>query len=210
MTTSGVHNIVFGITIPTPAAGQIAIGSKYGTDLSTMTAGGVAATLLNGTAVDTIDHLNIGSATGAGAGGLAYSGQLTPVRNSVAYTGYVYVPLATALTCATFNAATISAADYTVGGSGDGTYNYAYPVTAKALYIRISCRWAGAGGTNYAAAFCVGSTVNDSAVIARSQVASLVVDGTGIFTLNASGRFILSVATTTASGSSVVVLGYFI
>ena len=85
--------------------------------------------------------------------------------------GYNYIHLPTALTCPTFSNAVINAGTYTIGATGDGgvSYTFAYPITAKALHVRCSGRWAATNNSTVLTAYGTGGPSGaDAAPVSRS------------------------------------------
>ena len=107
---------------------------------------------------------------------LTYSGDLRARRAGVSYTGYIYVPLASATTI--FNASA-------QGAAGTATRTRAQlgvPAAARAVHVRIMFQSATAGGNFYA--FPDDLDFNRG-VGARVQVANAIADNTGIVEIKA-------------------------
>jgi hypothetical protein len=144
----------------------------------------------------------VGTATGAGAGDAAYSGDLTPVRGGTTYTAYAYVPLASSLTNTSWDGDAKNTGTYTLTPA-----NFGYPATAKAVVVRLAARWASAndGYAFYARNATAGPTAN-----CKALVANFYDEAVGTVSCNASGEFVVIVAGANASNVVVEVVGYFI
>jgi len=89
--------------------------------------------------------LNLGSASGAGAGDLAYSGSLKSYKNSTTYTAYAYVPLSSPLTSTSWDGDAFSDTSAT---QLDLNAVFGLPANVKAVSIRMFGRDSAAWGTN--------------------------------------------------------------
>ena len=129
-------------------------------------------------AVQAIAGFSAGAGVIPAGGSISYVGDLRPYRNSTAYTGYVFVPLISPLTSASWDGDAKSAGNQTIYlGSAFGV-----PSDARAIAVRLSVRDANVG-----AHAALGPTLGAYAVLGRVQVANQYVDISGITPCNATG-----------------------
>jgi hypothetical protein len=123
-----------------------------------------------------------------------------------------YVPLQTALAeiSGALAGAALNIGTYTVGPVGSGaTYTFNYPSSARAIMVRLSCRWA-ASGSAVGYVIPSGASTNETGAICRALVAGLNSDSVGNVTLSTAGIAQLIISTTNTAGCSLYVIGYFI
>ena len=138
------------------------------------------------------------------AGDIEYTGALWANRGGTAYQGYIYVPLATKLTSATWDGtASKGAAD---AGFKTLTTDFpGYPANTKAVNLRVAIRTTATGSTKYLA---IGVDSSNYAVHARSQVSDIYADTNGICAVDASSR-VYFLFGGTIENVVVEILGYF-
>jgi hypothetical protein len=162
-----------------------------------------AATAVLGTDADggaRLDHLDVGSAAGAGEGDVSYSANLHPTRGGTEYTGYVYVPCIGRVTALSWSAR--NADTYSVDTSALGL------PTIKAAVVLLSIQWAAAGDSIYAGWRHPDYT--DLYGLVRSYVAGSLHDHVSVVPCNSNGDFNLYITGANATGSEAYILGYFI
>jgi hypothetical protein len=76
---------------------------------------------------------------------LNYTGNLTPRRSSVDYTGYIFVPLSTPLTAAAFTVDSFSTLGKTLI---DTSVHFGAPANIKAVLVSIGFRDSGSAGSD--------------------------------------------------------------
>jgi len=138
------------------------------------------------------------------AGDIEYTGALWANRGGTAYQGYIYVPLATKLTSATWD----GTASKGVADTGFKTLTTdfpGYPANTKAVNLRVAIRTTATGSTKYLA---IGVDASNYAVHARSQVSDIYADTNGICAVDASSR-VYFLFGGTIENVVVEILGYF-
>lgn len=137
-------------------------------------------------------------------GNLQYTGDFKPYRNSTAYTGYVFVPLTTALTSTSYDGNDTVAVGTT---NIDTSSVFSAPVGIKAALIQVSAAWASASASNYLALRPLGGSVNMSKLVAHDTLAQ---DMTVICPCDANGDIDVVVAGANATNVVIRIWGYFI
>jgi hypothetical protein len=154
--------------------------------------------------------LNVGAATGATAGDMAYSGHLRPYRNSSLLTAYAFVPI-TPVDLSdganTWNG--------TLNNLATGTYTFnlqavanGLPAGIKAVVLLLNGSWAAAGASNQASARPAGGSVNH--MIIRAQAAAIADVSQGVVAVGTNDDIEIVVAGAAMSTCVARILGYFI
>jgi hypothetical protein len=158
-------------------------------------------------------NVGAGGTVVPGSGDIVYASNLRPYRNSTQLTGYIFVPFTTN-------------AKYLYDGTGQwsnasrnvGTYtfdlddaNNLLPTGVKAVAIRMTVKFATAADGNYAVAYTRGKA--NFPVVARSQVANISVDQSGVvFCADATypNDMNVDIVGANATGCYMEAVGYFI
>ena len=93
----------------------------------------------------TLDNLNVGTATGAGTGDVAFSGDLQSYKNSTLYTGYAFVPLTTPLTSTSWDGDAYSTTAKTLI---DLSAVFGAPAGVKAILVYTGVRDSGSSASD--------------------------------------------------------------
>jgi len=143
-------------------------------------------------------------------GDFIYDRNLVAYRSSAYYTGYIYVPLTTALTNSGLDGDALAVGTYSIGPVGSGAnFEFNYPSAARALSVRLSGRWSAANGGYYCYLRPSGST-GRAHVVVHSLVANIYNDNPGIVGTDTNGKVELVVVGANTTGTWVVITGYFL
>lgn len=129
-------------------------------------------------------------------------GNFRPQRDSVNYTGRVYVPLQQALIHTSWDGDAKAVGTYTIT-----PLMFNYPSAARAVSIMIQAKWATASDSSVMYAQNPGS---GAAVLVRAQVANIYDANSGIVTCDTSGQFTIVVAGANASAVTLEIHGFFL
>ena len=135
-------------------------------------------------------------------GTVTYNGALKSYKNSTAYTGYIYVPLATPLTSTSWDGDNYTTATDEV--LVDANSVFGVPAGAKAIYVRYGIRGAGAD-----IRFSAGPSSGKWTLQGRTQVANIYYESAGIIHLDADTKFYFQVSAANLD-IIIVVVGYYI
>jgi hypothetical protein len=160
----------------------------------------VTLTALNADTITSTAGLNVGTAGAASSGNLRYSGNLQPGRNSTYYTGYVFVPLGSALMNSGYDGDAVAASSWLTL-----TSLFNVPAGVKAIAALVTARDETVG-----VAFCLGpDSSNYMAVCGYTQVASVYANGSGVVPCDANGNVYLYLGSE-VDNIYVRIWGYFI
>jgi hypothetical protein len=141
---------------------------------------------------------------------LIYSCNLRPLRSGTTYTGYIYVPLITALTHSSLDGDALNVGTYTIGPTGSGAnFEFSYPSAARALAVRLVGKWAAASDGYYCYMRPAGSGAHAQLMV-RSLVANVYNDSSGVVATNTNGQVELVVGGANMTNVWVVITGYFL
>jgi hypothetical protein len=138
------------------------------------------------------------------ADGIQYAGDLHPYRNSTTYTGYVFVPLTTALSSTSYDGNdTVNVGTTSI----DTSAVFSAPVGIKAALVQMAATWAAAAEASTLSLRPLGGSVNACGVRAQTTFAQAA---TAIVPCDANGDFDVVVANANATNVVIRLWGYWI
>ena len=146
----------------------------------------------------------VGTTTLTVTGSIVNSGSYVSYKNSTNYIGYLYVPLSTPLTSATWTSSTYNAGTYTI----DTSASYSAPANIKAVALQFAAQWSGASSSYYMAVRPKGGSTNVNKIVA--SVASYNFDGFCTCPCDASGDIDVIVSGSGVQQATIRIWGYYI
>jgi len=166
-----------------------------------------------------VNSAQLSLATGASptveivAGAFHCDADIVHVVGGVDHTGYIFVPLTSRITHASYDGDAVNTGTYNLSlTTATGSGGWGLPAGIKAVAVRLAAVWAGIGsasGGNYAYLQTRGG--GGAPVLSRAQVAGYYMDAAGIVPCDATYNDIsLVVGGANASGITIEIYGYWI